>query len=119
MRKYSKRSPVKEKTKEMHSSVDAIDPRGTGVRSDNLGPIQMPKSLTEIAYGTLKVGILSGKLVVGKIYNELGLARKLGISRTPIREALLKLEVENFVVFHPRKEGCLKRTKKVHKKRNL
>jgi DNA-binding GntR family transcriptional regulator len=27
----------------------------------------------------------------------------MGISRTPIREALLKLGVENFVVFHPRK----------------
>ena len=91
------------KAKEPNFSVEVVESQGTGDESENLGPIQKPKSLTEIAYETIKDGILSGKLAVGKRYNELGLARELGISRTPIREALLKLAAENFVVFHPRK----------------
>lgn len=56
-----------------------------------------------MAYENIKAGILEGKLFMGEIYSELGLARSFGISRTPVREALLKLAAENLIIFHPRK----------------
>ena len=66
-------------------------------------PLQRPKSLNDLAYGSLKNAILTGRMVSGEIYSELELARRLGISRTPVREALLRLAAENFIVFHPKK----------------
>jgi len=66
-------------------------------------PLQRPKSLNDMAYQNLKEGILDGKLTAGEVYSELELARKFGISRTPVREALLRLSAENLIVFHPRK----------------
>jgi len=66
-------------------------------------PLQRPRSLNDLAYENLKEGILNGKLVAGQIYSELELARRLGISRTPVREALLRLAAENLIVFRARK----------------
>ncbi|MBM4330694.1 MAG: GntR family transcriptional regulator [Deltaproteobacteria bacterium] len=59
--------------------------------------------MNDMAYENIKAGILEGKLFMGEIYSELGLARSFGISRTPVREALLKLAAENLIIFHPRK----------------
>jgi DNA-binding GntR family transcriptional regulator len=71
--------------------------------SINVHPLQKPRSLNHLAYETLKNSILNGKLVAGEIYSELELARTLGISRTPVREALLRLAAENIIIFHSRK----------------
>ena len=71
--------------------------------SVDFNTLQKPKSLNDMAYEHLKEGILTGKLVVGEVYSELELARKFGISRTPVREALLRLSVENLIAFHRRK----------------
>lgn len=68
-----------------------------------VAPLQRPKSLNDLVYENLKEGILGGRLVAGRMYSELELARQLGISRTPVREALLRLAAENLIVFHPRK----------------
>ena len=65
--------------------------------------ISRPKSLHEMAYESLKAGILSGRLAAGRVYSELELAGELGISRTPVREALLRLAAENFISFNTRK----------------
>ncbi len=67
------------------------------------GPLKKPKSLNEVVYESLKNGILEGRLAAGEIYSELELARELGVSRTPVREALLRLAAENFIVFHSRR----------------
>jgi DNA-binding GntR family transcriptional regulator len=56
-----------------------------------------------MAYETIKTGILEGKLISGEIYSELDLAKSFGVSRTPVREAFLRLAAENLIVFHPRK----------------
>lgn len=69
----------------------------------NIDQIHRPSSLNDIIYESIRKAILSGKLVSGEIYNELELARKFGISRTPVREALLRLSSENLIVLHPRK----------------
>ena len=47
--------------------------------------------------------ILSAALPPGARVNEVALARELGISRTPLREALFGLEREGLVVSHPRR----------------
>lgn len=51
----------------------------------------------ERAYEYLKASILSGRFIPGERLTEERLARELGISRTPIREALYKLESEGLI----------------------
>ena len=52
-------------------------------------------SLSEIAYEHIKDMILEGTIAPGDILNEGKLADELGMSRTPIREALRTLSSEN------------------------
>ena len=63
----------------------------------------VPLSLKEMAFQAIKNAILSKKLVPGKVYNERGLAKELGISKTPVREALLDLASKGFITFLPRR----------------
>jgi DNA-binding GntR family transcriptional regulator len=70
---------------------------------DDFGYLLRPKSLHEMVYENLKAAILNGKFVVGVSYNELELARELGVSRTPVREALLRLAAEKLIIFQPRR----------------
>lgn len=59
--------------------------------------------LRDVVFNTLRDAILTGKLVPGERLMENQLADKLGVSRTPIREALRMLELENLVELVPRK----------------
>lgn len=59
--------------------------------------------LRDVVFNTLRDAILSGKLLPGERLMENQLADKLGVSRTPIREALRMLELENLVELVPRK----------------
>lgn len=61
------------------------------------------ESLAKLAYKALLASIFSGELNSGVIYNEMALAKELGISRTPVREALLELSGQGLVTFLPRK----------------
>ncbi len=69
----------------------------------NLKTLAQPLPLARLAYERLRDSILSGELQAGQIYNEKNLASALGISRTPVREALLELSVQGLVKFLPRK----------------
>lgn len=69
----------------------------------DLALFERPRSLNDMAYESIKRGILSGALVLGEVYSELKLAKRFGISRTPVREALLRLSTEKLIRFHPRK----------------
>lgn len=60
-------------------------------------------SIREHAYNYLKEMILEGELKAGDRLIERELAGKLGISRTPIREAMFRLESQGFVKTVPRK----------------
>ncbi|ARK25146.1 hypothetical protein SporoP37_11100 [Sporosarcina sp. P37] len=64
--------------------------------------ISKPKYLNDKAYAQIKELIIKGELK-GPMVSENELADLLGMSRTPIREALLKLASENFVEIYPRK----------------
>jgi DNA-binding GntR family transcriptional regulator len=61
------------------------------------------KPLREVVFDTLRDAIISGVLRPGERLMETPLAEELGVSRTPIREAIRKLELEGFVVMFPRK----------------
>lgn len=68
-----------------------------------LATVEQPAQLAELAYESLHRSILSGRLKVGSLHNEMKLARELGISRTPVREALLELASQGLVEILPRK----------------
>lgn len=59
--------------------------------------------LRDIVFQTLRNAILSGELEPGERLMETQLGEKLGVSRTPIREAIRKLELEGLVIMIPRK----------------
>jgi DNA-binding GntR family transcriptional regulator len=59
-------------------------------------------SLAQKAYDHLQEGVLSGRLRSGTIISEAGLARELGISRTPVGEAIRQLVREGLVEQVPR-----------------
>ena len=59
--------------------------------------------LRDVVFNTLRQAILRGELKPGERLMESQLANKLGVSRTPIREALRKLELEGLVNMVPRK----------------
>lgn len=59
--------------------------------------------LRDVVFQTLRQAILRGELKPGERLMEVQLANKLGVSRTPIREAIRKLELEGLVTMVPRK----------------
>lgn len=59
--------------------------------------------LRDVVFNTLRQAILRGELQPGERLMEIQLANKLGVSRTPIREAIRKLELEGLVLMVPRK----------------
>lgn len=59
--------------------------------------------LRDVVFHTLRRAILTGQLKPGERLMEVHLANKLGVSRTPIREAIRKLELEGLVTMIPRR----------------
>jgi len=59
--------------------------------------------LRDVVFNTLRQAILKGELQPGERLMEITLANKLGVSRTPIREAIRKLELDGLVIMIPRK----------------
>ena len=63
--------------------------------------IERPKSLVQIAADAIRRGIILRELVMGQPLTEAGLAKTLGISKTPVREGLSLLRSEGLVVAEP------------------
>jgi len=61
------------------------------------------KPLRELVLEAIREAIITGTLKPGERLMELQLAEELGVSRTPVREAIRKLELEGFIVMVPRK----------------
>ena len=59
--------------------------------------------LRDVVFNTLRQAILTGELKPGERLMEIHLANRLGVSRTPIREAIRKLELEGLVTMIPRR----------------
>jgi DNA-binding GntR family transcriptional regulator len=64
------------------------------------------KSLREQVYDYLRLAMNRGELAPGAIINLNEISRKLGVSKTPLRDALLQLEIEGFVTILARR-GCV------------
>ena len=62
-----------------------------------------PRAASNRAYEFAKWAILSGVYQAGEFVTETGLARETGLSRSPARVALLRLEVEGLVTMQPRR----------------
>jgi DNA-binding GntR family transcriptional regulator len=78
--------------------------KGVGMRK-----IKTVRDLRGEVYKMIREGITSLKLLAGAPLKELDLAQKLGVSRTPIREALNQLSKEGIVEIYPRKGAFVKR----------
>ena len=61
------------------------------------------KPLRDVVFENLRAAILDGNLKAGQRLMEVQLAEQLGVSRTPLREEIRKLELEGLVVMLPRK----------------
>lgn len=64
--------------------------------------IEKPEAMRRLVYDFLHEAILSGRIVSGTRLVESTLAQSMGVSRTPVREALHVLEREGLVVSAPR-----------------
>lgn len=65
--------------------------------------LQNHRPLREIVYEELKREILVGEIAPGTRMMEIELADEMGVSRTPVRETIRKLEKEGLVTIEPRK----------------
>ncbi len=65
-----------------------------------IGPLQI-QSVVDHVYSALRERILSGDLPRGTKLRQASLAQELGVSRTPLREALRRLSTEGLVEFSP------------------
>lgn len=59
--------------------------------------------LRDVVFHALRKAILTGELKPGERLMEIHLAQELGVSRTPVREAIHKLELEGLVSMNPRR----------------
>lgn len=81
-------------------------PAGAASIGARLQPVSESFSLKEHTYNLLRTAIMEMDIYSDDVdlrLDERQLAEQLGISRTPIREALAKLEQDGFVVIRPRK----------------
>lgn len=69
---------------------------------DRSGP-HPKKSAREIAYDFIEERILRGQFEPGEFLDETALAAAIGLSRTPVREALHRLRAEQFIDLQPRR----------------
>ena len=68
-----------------------------------LTKIRKSEPLSKTALKVLRRSILTNELTTDVVYNEKSLAKDLGISRTPVREALLELSAKRLIKFLPQK----------------
>jgi DNA-binding GntR family transcriptional regulator len=71
-------------------------------------PVGARSSLTDQVSGELREEILAGRLAPGQAINELDLASRYGVSKTPVREALRFMVQEGWIVVLPRKGYLVK-----------
>jgi DNA-binding GntR family transcriptional regulator len=74
-----------------------------GAASPGESSARRPVSATTTAYRFAKERLLDGRFPAGQLLSENEIARELGISRTPVREAFLLLEAEGLLELYPRR----------------
>jgi DNA-binding GntR family transcriptional regulator len=67
------------------------------------GKVVRPRSLTDLAVEMIRTTIVEGRIGMGEQISESALAVDLGISKTPVREALFQLKLQGLVDVHPQR----------------
>lgn len=75
----------------------------------NLPKVPRAPNLTELAYLSVKQHLLNGELIEGSRLTEDALSTQLGISKSPVREALTRLESEGLVVIESRRGAYVRK----------
>jgi len=75
----------------------ALDTVATGTRARTASP-----SLADVVYEHVKQDLYAFRLLPGDYFTEADIVTRLGVSRTPVRQALYRLEREGFVLVHLR-----------------
>lgn len=70
------------------------------------------KRLQDEAYEHLKNKIADGSLVEGQLYSETRMTKELGMSRTPVRDALLRLSMEGVIEIFPSRGFAVRKVSK-------
>jgi DNA-binding GntR family transcriptional regulator len=65
--------------------------------------VERPQLLTAMVCERIRSAIVQGELQLGEQVSEAQLAQRMGVSKTPVREALLKLKGEGLVEIHPQR----------------
>ena len=63
--------------------------------------------LRDVVFETLREAIITGKIEPGEKLLEVHIAKTLGVSRTPVREAIHSLELEGLAEINPRHGACV------------
>jgi DNA-binding GntR family transcriptional regulator len=65
--------------------------------------LERPQLLTDLACERIREAIVGGEFKLGEQVSEAQLAQRLGVSKTPVREALLRLKGDGLVEIHPQR----------------
>jgi len=65
--------------------------------------LKRPQLLTDLACERIREAIVGGEFKLGEQMSEAQLAQRLGVSKTPVREALLRLKGDGLVEIHPQR----------------
>jgi DNA-binding GntR family transcriptional regulator len=76
------------------------------------------KTIGEMVYEVIRESIISGVFVPGERLRQEAIATAIGVSRIPVRSALIQLESEGFVNFHPRR-GAVVRSLSIEQLREI
>lgn len=79
---------------------------------ERISPVKIDsyKPLRDVVFESLREAIIKQIIKPGERLMEIHLAEEMGVSRTPIREAIRKLELEGFVTIIPRKGAYVSET---------
>jgi DNA-binding GntR family transcriptional regulator len=86
------------RNEEKVATAEPAPVRTMGPASEKLQALERPELLGERVYATLREHLRAGRILAGQPLAEGALADQLGVSRTPVREALTRLASEGLVV---------------------
>lgn len=73
------------------------------MENSNIERLRRPQSLTDLVTNQIRDLIITNKIALGAQFSEGELSEQLGVSRTPIREAFQRLEMERLVEIKPQR----------------
>jgi DNA-binding GntR family transcriptional regulator len=86
----------------MRKVIDRGESMQNGIQQNSNGLLEL-RSLREQVYDYLRAEMQSGRLLPGSFIKLKEISEKLGISKTPLRDALIQMECEGFVSILPRR----------------